>query len=692
MRYPTACMGGLLALALSSTVVSAQTTPRAITLDDHARLAAVADPQRSPEGAWVAYTLTTVDVEKDKRNTDVWMVKWDGTERLQLTSSVDNETSPRWSPDGKYLAFLASRGTDDEKKKGTQIWLLNRAGGEAQKLTDIKGGIADIQWSPDSTRIAFVLSDADPDDEPEKKEGWKRKTPPPIVLDRYHFKRDRDGYLKRLYGHVAVIDLATRKHVAITSGQVDDASPTWSPDGRRIAFLSKRAHPDPDRTANADLWVVDAREGASPVQVTSTPEAESGRPQWSPDGARIAVLLGDEDRYYAYDQNRLALVPAPVTGSASIAPPAVFMSQLDRAVSNIAWSADGEFISFLVEDDRRQHVATVPTARVSTRGVEPLTTGNRVIRAISPGQDGGFAVLMTTPAQPPEIFALEGRALRPLTNHNEALLRELRLATTEDFESRSKDGTEVHGIIVKPAGYEAGKKYPMILLIHGGPNGQDEHDFNFQREFLAAQGYVVLSVNYRGSAGRGSAYQKAIYGDWGHLEVVDLLGAVDEAIKQGIADPERLGIGGWSYGGISTNYTIATDPRFKAAVSGAGSSLQSSMYGLDQYIVQWDQELGPPWKAKDLYVKISYPFFNADRIKTPTLFLGGEKDFNVPIAGGEQMYQALKSLGVPTELVIYPGQFHGLSVPSYERDRLQRYVSWFNRYLQPSGSATAGEK
>ena len=195
---------------------------------------------------------------------------------------------------------------------------------------------------------------------------------------------------------------------------------------------------------------------------------------------------------------------------------------------------------------------------------------------------------------------------------------------------------------------------------------------------------MVLAINYRGSAGRGQACQKAIHRDWGNLEVVDLLGAVDEAVRQGIADPDRLGIGGWSYGGISTNYTIATDPRFKAAVSGAGSSLQFSMYGIDQYILQYDQEMGQPWKTRDAWMKVSYPFFHADRIKTPTLFLGGEKDFNVPIAGSEQMYQALKSLGVDTQLVVYPGQFHGLTIPSYERDRLQRYLDWFNKYLAPT--------
>jgi dipeptidyl aminopeptidase/acylaminoacyl peptidase len=689
MRHLYSSLGALVALAASGTIASAQPSRRPITLDDHSRLAAVADPQRSPEGAWVAYTVTTVNVEKDRRNTDVWMVRWDGSAALQLTSSDDNETSPRWSPDGQYLAFLSSRGTEDEKKKGAQIWLLNRAGGEAQKVSDIKGGVSDIQWSPDSARIAFVVGDDDPDADPEKKDGWKRKTPPPIVIDRYQFKRDRDGYLKRLYNHVAVFELATRAHTALTAGQVDDASPSWSPDGTRIAFLSKRAQADPDRTVNTDVWVVDARAGATPVQATSTPGRESGRPQWSPDGTRIAVLLGDEDKYYAYGQDKLAVVPAPTATSKAVTTPAIFMSRLDRPVSSLSWSADGELISFLVEDDRRQQVATVPAGRVSDRAVEPATTGNRVVRAISSGKDGHYAVLMTTPTQPPEVFALEGRDLRQLTHHNDAAIGALQLASTEDFQSRSQDGTEVHGIVVKPAGYVTGRRYPTILLIHGGPNGQDEHAFDFQRQFLAAHGYVVLSVNYRGSSGRGAAYQKAIHADWGHFEVIDLLGAVDEAVKQGLADPDRLGIGGWSYGGISTNYTIASDTRFRAAVSGAGTALQSSMYGVDQYIVQWDQEIGPPWTARDAYLKMSYPFFNADRIKTPTLFMGGEKDFNVPIVGGEQMYQALKSLGVPTELVIYPGQFHSLTIPSYERDRLERYVNWFNKYLPPAASTAA---
>ncbi|HEX2695728.1 MAG TPA: prolyl oligopeptidase family serine peptidase, partial [Acidobacteriota bacterium] len=223
---------------------------------------------------------------------------------------------------------------------------------------------------------------------------------------------------------------------------------------------------------------------------------------------------------------------------------------------------------------------------------------------------------------------------------------------------------------------------PMLLRIHGGPNGQDEHGFSFEREFFAANGFVVVAINYRGSSGRGTAFQKAIYSDWGRKEVMDLLGAVDKAVAMGVADPERLGIGGWSYGGILTNYTIATDTRFKAAISGAGSALQLSMYGSDQYIRQYETEIGVPWKAQDKWLRISYPFFKADRIKTPTLFMGGDRDFNVPIVGGEQMYQALKSLGVETQLVIYPGQFHGITTPSYVRDRYERYLAWYDKYLK----------
>jgi dipeptidyl aminopeptidase/acylaminoacyl peptidase len=667
--------------AQTAAVTAAQTAPakRPIAVDDFARIRGVGDPQRSPDGKWIAYVLSSIDLEKDKRDSDLWMVSFDGKDEVRLTSDPESgESAPRWSPDGRYLSFLATRGTDDEKKKGAQVWLLDRRGGEAMKLTDIKGGVNDYAWSPDGTRLVIVSRDVDPADEPEKMEGWKRKAKPPIVIDLYHFKEDRSGYIKPLYSHLSLFDVASRKAEPLPSGAFDDSSPAWSPDGTRIAFVSERGS-DPDRAPDTNIWVVEAKAGAEPRRLTTFDGPDGGRPAWSPDGKWIAYVQGDEPRFSAYNLNKLAVVAAE--GSAA---PRLLTLSLDRGVSGpFEWTPDGKSLLFLVADDRVVYAARMPAAGGP---VEKLTTGRRTVSSLSFGLDGALTLLAGSDGEIPEVHVLDAPgagtgSLRRLTHHNDALLAELELGTTEDFTSKSKDGTIINSLLTKPAAYVAGKRYPLLLRIHGGPNGQDEHGFIFERELFAANGYVVLAVNYRGSSGRGAAHQKAIFADWGHKEVMDLLGAVDQAIAAGIADPARLGIGGWSYGGILTDYTIASDTRFKAATSGAGSALQLSMYGGDQYILQYERELGAPWKAPDLYIKLSYPFFHADRIKTPTLFLGGEKDFNVPIIGGEQMYEALKSLGVATELVIYPGQFHGISTPSYVRDRYQRYLSWYAKYL-----------
>ncbi len=665
-----------LALVLSAfagKLAAPQVSRRPITLDDLARLRAVSDPQVSPDGKWIAYTVGTVDAEKDKRDTDLWMVSWDGSQQVRLTSTAESsESMPRWSPDNRFLAFLTSRGDEEEKKKGAQVWLLNRAGGEAEKLTDLKGGVSDFSWAPDGKRLVLVVADPDPSAEPEKLEGWKRKTRPPIVIDRYHFKQDRTGYLGPLHNHLSIFDVETRKAETLTSGRFDEQNPAWSPDGRFVAFVSDRT-PDPDRSEDTNIYVIEAKAGAEPRQLTTFQGPDGGRPSWSPDGQFITYVQGDEARYSAYNMNRLAVVPA------AGGPARVLSTALDRGVTGpFLWTSDGRNLLFTVADDRVTYLARMP---VAGGPVEKATTGRRVVSGISRRDDASFGLLSATANEPFEVHALENGNLRRLSHQNDILFSELQLGATEDFTSKSKDGTEVHGLMVKPASYVQGRKHPMLLLIHGGPNGQDEHSFSFDRQFFAANGYVVISVNYRGSSGRGSEYQKAIYADWGNKEVVDLLGAVDYVVASGVADPDRLGIGGWSYGGILTDYTIASDPRFRAAASGAGSALQLSMYGSDQYIFQYENELGAPWKSKDLWIKLSYPFFQADRIRTPTLFLSGDRDFNVPTIGAEQMYQALKSLGVDTQLIIYPGQFHGITMPSYARDRLQRYLAWFNKHL-----------
>jgi dipeptidyl aminopeptidase/acylaminoacyl peptidase len=674
-------LAAALSYALAATLVlpgRAQTASprRPFSLDDLDRLREVADPQRSPDGQWVAYTVTTSDATRDEQSSDLWMARWDGSRQVRLTATPDDETTPRFSPDGHWLAFLANRGAESEKKKGKQVWLLDRAGGEAEKLTALPGGVSDFAWSPDSARLVLVACDPDPDDEPEKKPGWQRKTTPPIVITRYFFKDDEVGYRKALYEHLYLFDLKARAATAITAGPFDDSEPAWSPDGTRIAFVSERATRDGDHDDNSDIFVVAARAGAEPVQLTTFAGPDGGPPRWSPDGASIAYLQGDEPRFWAYNQAKLAVIPA--TGGA----PRVLTAALDRPVASPVWAPGGDALLVTVEDDRARWVARVPLAGGAP---VPLTSGRRVVSAISEGGVDGWAVVTGTATQPDEVAILSpSGALRTVTHQNDDWIGDLELAATEDVSFTAADGTQVHGLLSRPPGFQTGRRYPALLSIHGGPNEQNEHSFDTRREWLAANGYVVLQVNYRGSTGRGSAFQKAIWADWGHLEVVDLLAGADFLAARPFVDPARLGLGGWSYGGILTNYTIATDRRFKAAVSGASSSLQTTMYGVDEYVEQYDVEIGAPWKAEALWLKVSYPFFHADRIATPTLFLGGTDDFNVPLVGVEQMYQALRALGVETQLVIYPGQHHMLSLPSYLRDRMARYVAWYDRFLKPA--------
>jgi len=663
---------------------------RPLRVNDLLRVRDVQDIQLSPDGQWVAYAVSSPDSARDRNTTDLYMTSWDGRQTVQLTSSQESETTPRWSPDGRYLGFLSSR---EDSSETTQLWLLDRRGGEAQRVTTGKLDINEFAWSPDGSRIVLAMeddpdavgSDSVPKDTTAAKHGGVGVKTKPIVVDRYYFKEDVIGYLGKKRNHLYFLDVATKKLEQLTSGSFEEREPAWSPDGRRIAFVSKRGPGDVDKANNWDVFVMEARPGAVATQLTTSPgqdnPPESGRLAWSPDGSRIAYVRGSPDpKMYAYDQHELAVV------AASGGQPRPLTTALDRPVSDPRWSADGGSITILVTDDRSQYPARVD---VSSGKVTRLLPGQLVVSEFAPRGTDTLAALIATDTTLAEVFAIESGRLRQLSHHNDEWLSTIQLASTEEFASKSKDGTDVHGLLVKPLGWTSGRRVPALLRIHGGPNGQDEHAFSFERQLFAANGYLVVAANYRGSSGRGLKYQSAIMSDWGHKEVVDLLGAIDHVVAAGLVDQGRLGIGGWSYGGILTDYTIATDKRFKGATSGAGSALQLGMYGVDEYITQYVAELGQPWEHPDLWMKVSYPFLHADRISTPTLFLGGEKDFNVPLNGSEQMYQALRSLGVPTQLIIYPGQFHGITRPSFRTDRLQRYLDWYGKYVKPEVSAAA---
>ena len=670
MRTVSTCwmLGSLAINAIASAAAQAPAGKRLPTSGDFVyRLRTVSDPQLAPGGDWVAYTVTTIDSAKDTRDADVWMTSWDGTQTIRLTASTESETSPRWSPDGRSLAFLSGR----QDGKGDQVWVLDRRGGEAQRLTTIKDGVDAMQWSPDSKRLVLV---ATVDLDTTKTDTTRKR---PIVIDRYLFKDDGAGYLTTKRSRLLLFDIATKRVDTLTTGPADDEAPSWSPDGARIAFV-RSTPPEPGSGVQSDVFVVDAQRGTTPRQLTSFPGPDGGPLAWSPDGAWVAFFRMDEPKYFAYQQRSLAIVKSD--GSA---PARVLTAAFDRPLDTPTFSVDGKTVLAVAVDDRAQVMVRVS---IADGHVDRIDRDRHVVLDYSAGSLAGprAALLVSTPDRPSEVFASEGGALRQLTHVNDSLVAALTFGATEDFASKSSDGTDVHSVLVRPAGAPSGAPLPLILFIHGGPDAQSNYGFNPTAQLFAAAGFATLAVNYRGSNGRGLVYQRAIFADWGNKEVVDLLGAVDQAVRSGVADSDRLGIGGWSYGGILTDYTIATTPRFKAAISGAGSALQLSMYGTDEYIAQYELELGPPWRSRDLWIKLSYPFFQADRIKTPTLFMGGDLDFNVPITGGQQMYQALRELGVPTELVIYPNQHHGLSVPSFLKDRLDRYVAWYTRYVKPT--------
>ncbi|QKG55995.1 S9 family peptidase [Hymenobacter sp. BRD128] len=663
----------------------AQTAPRPLNLTDLARMRDVADPNLSPDGAWVAYTVTRIDTTTDKRDADVWMARTDGSQNLRVTTNPASESRPRFSPDGKYLSFLSGRNEDDGN---AQLWLLNRAGGEAEKVTKLKGSVSDYIWSPDGKRIALIIRDADPDSLTAAQKA-KKKTAPPIVIDRFQFKKDVDGYLNNQRQHLYVFDVATRRLSNLTPGQYDENLPAWSPDSKQLVFSSKRG-PDPDRHDNYDLFIINAQAGATARLLLATDVPESApnygsRPAFSPDGRHIAFVQGGPKEQLVYALHQLMVVD--VAGG----PARALTAGLDRNTTQPQWSADGKSVYFLLEDDRAESLM-----RVGASGgkIEKVLAGPRQVGDFDMASKGTTVVLSSQPQQPTEVFALDKKGgLLPLSKQNDAWLKGVSLGAVEPMQAKSKDGTLVSGFTVKPVGYQAGRKYPTILRIHGGPVSQFGYGFAFEWQYFAANGYAVVVANPRGSSGRGLEYSKAIYADWGNKDTDDVLAVVDYAVAQGLADPDRLGVGGWSYGGIMTDQVIARDQRFKAAVSGASIANVLAGYGTDQYIRDYETELGTPWKNPDVYMRVSYPFFHADKIKTPTLFVCGEKDFNVPLLNTEQMYQALKSLNVPTQLVIYPGQFHGVTTPSYVKDRYVRYLGWYNKYLMPKGSAmgsTAG--
>ncbi len=658
----------LLILQPAPLLASAQER-RNIQVDDLFEMRTVGAPAVSPDGEWVAYSVTRSSLAEERSYTRLYMAPVAGGDPLQLTRDRRSLGSPAWSPDGRYISFTwAGEGG------ASQVWALDRRGGEAFPLTDVKQGVRGYRWSPDGARLLLAISDAE-----EESDSTSAASRDPWVIDRIQFKRDGTGYLTgSRMTHLYIYDIESGELRQLTKGRWNESLGVWSPDGTRIAFVSNRTD-DPDLNSNTDIWIVSAKLDEptdSPARVTANPGAD-GSPAWSPDGKWIAHTTSIRPDLIWYATTHLAVTPAD-GGDARL-----LTADLDRRARSPRFSDDGEWIWFGLEDSGENQIARI---RLDGSTLERPVAGGLSASGFD-WSGGAFAARISFLDRPGEIYSVslgegdDGR-LHRITGHNDAFLAAVKLGETREFRFPSDEGVEVEGFVTFPPDREEGRRYPTLLRIHGGPVSQYSHAFQFESQLFAAHGYVVVRTNPRGSSGYGQDFSAAIWADWGNLDFKDVMAGIDHAIEQGWSDPNRLGVGGWSYGGILTNYVITRTDRFQAAVTGASEVLYIANYGHDHYQRQWEAELGLPWEAdnRDNWERIS-PFNNVHRVSTPTLVMGGEDDWNVPIQNSEQLYQALRRRGVPTQLVVYPGQSHSIRAPSYQKDRYARYLSWYDRWV-----------
>jgi dipeptidyl aminopeptidase/acylaminoacyl peptidase len=644
-----------------------------MTPHDLTRVRFVSDPQISPDGTTVAFVVTTLSDERDEYLSAIWLVDVAGGEPRRFTAGPRRDTTPRWSPDGGRLAFVSER---EAKKKG-QLYVMPARGGEPTRLTDLRHGVSAPQWSPDGTRLAFVAR-VGGWPEPESEEE-KAKSRPPRVITTLKYRFNGEGFTYDRRAHVFVVDAAGGEARQITDGDHDHGDPVWSPDGRSIAFASAR-HDERDHDDVSDIWVV-APEGGVPRRLTGT-AGPAVHPRFSPAGEAVAFL--GRTIVNSLSKN-IRLFTVPVTGGA----PVCLTAALDRSCSPLgvapAWSPD-DHLTIAAEDQ-----ASLGLYRVNRRdgSISRIVGGERTVTGYSLSADGAtLAFAASDPVTPAEIFvsAADGGGEQPLTDLNREWKREVALSRPDRFRF-DRAGFTVDGFVMKPFGFAPGRRYPLLVNVHGGPHAQYGLSFFDEFQVQAGAGYAVLFTNPRGSQGYGEAFTGAVVGDWGGGDSADVLAGLDAALaRYDWIDPERLGLLGGSYGGFMTSWIVGHSTRFRAACSERAVNAQASMYGTSDIGYLFNTvEMGGirPWDDMAKYLERS-PLSHARDITTPLLIIHSEDDLRCPIEQAEQLYVALKTLRREVVFVRFPDENHELSRSGRPRHRLERFriiLDWFAKYL-----------
>jgi dipeptidyl aminopeptidase/acylaminoacyl peptidase len=636
----------------------------------------VSDPQISPDGHRVAFVVTTLSEERDEYLSSIWLVETEGGPPRPFTTGPLRDTAPRWSPDGRFLAFVSERAAE---KKG-QLHVMPAAGGEARRLTDLRAGVSRPEWSPDGSRIAFLSRVGGP---PEPEIGAEKKSRPPRVITTLKYKQNGEGFIHDRHQHVFVVAVDGGEPRQVTTGNVQDADPTWSPDGRLIAWSSAR-HAARDHDDASDIWVVPAS-GGKPRRVTAT-AGPAVLPAFSPDGKTIAYL--GRASLNGSGKN-VQVFTTPLRGGHTTCLTAGF----DRSCAPLPlaplWSPRGDHVVFAAEDPGRLSIYRV--GRRPGRRPSQVIGGDRAVSGLSASRDGRrLAFLASDPVCPGEVFVCraDGTGERRLTDVNRAWKRDVALVRPERFRF-VRGGHEVEGWVMRPTRLARGRRAPALLNIHGGPHAQYGYTFFDEFQLYAAAGYAVVYANPRGSQGYGEAFTRAVVGDWGGGDVDDVLAALDEALRRHrFIDASRLGVMGGSYGGFMTSWIVGHSDRFRAACSERAVNNQATMFGTSDIGHLFNVlEMGGilPWEDPERYVARS-PVTYASRIRTPLLIIHSEDDLRCPMEQAEQLFVALKKLRREVVLVRFPDENHEMSRSGKPRHRLERFriiLDWFGRHLRP---------